>query len=67
MAFKYLDEDVIKKFITSLILPKLDFAVVIWSPHKKKDIRKIERIQRAATQMAPRMKDLLYEKKISTL
>ena len=45
MAFKYLDEEIIKKMIISLIQPKLEYAAVIWSPHKKKDIRKIEIIK----------------------
>ena len=44
MAFKYLDEYMINKFITSLIRPKLEYVAVIWSPHKKKDIDKIEKI-----------------------
>ena len=37
MAFKYLDEEVINKQITSLIQQKLEYAAVIWSPHKEKD------------------------------
>ena len=53
MAFTYLDEERIKNFITSLIRPKLEYAAMIWSQHKKKDIKKIERIQRAAAEMAP--------------
>ena len=48
MAFKYLDEEVINKLITSLIRPKLEYEAVIWSPHKKKHIKKLERLQRAA-------------------
>ena len=51
MAFKYLDEEIIKKLITSLIQSKLEYTVVIWSPHKK-DIKKLGRIQRAARKMA---------------
>ena len=45
----------IKKLITSLIQPKLEYSAVIWSPHKKKDMRKIEGIQRAATEMVPNL------------
>ena len=55
MAFKFLDEKIINKLIKSLIQPKLEYATVIWSPHKK-DIRKNERIQRAATKMAPSLR-----------
>ena len=61
MAFKYLDEEMSKKLITSLIRPKLEYAAVIWSPHKKKDIKKLERRQRAATKIIPSLRDLPYE------
>ena len=67
MAFKYLDEEMIKKLVISLIQPKLEYASVIWSPHKKKDIRKIERIQKTATKMALSLRDLLYEERLSRL
>ena len=55
----------IKKLITSLIGPKLE-QVVIWSPYKR-DIKKIERIQRAATEIAPSLRDLPYKETISRL
>ena len=67
IAFKYLDEEMINKLIMSLIRQKLEYASMIWSPHKKKDIRKHERIQRAATKMAPNLKDLPYEEILSRL
>ena len=38
--------------------PKLEYVAVVWSPHKKKDTRKIERIQRATTKMIPNLRDL---------
>ena len=49
---------------TSVIRPKIEYAAVIWSPHKKKDIRKLERIQRAASKMVPEIKDLTYEERL---
>ena len=67
MAFKYLDEEMIKKLVTSLIQPNLEYAAMIWSPHKKKDIKKIERIQRATTKIALRLRNLPYEKRTSRL
>ena len=48
IAYKYPDEMIIKKLITSLMRSKLEYAAVIWSPHKKKVVKKLERIQRAA-------------------
>lgn len=32
---------------------KLEYAVMVWSPQKKKDLRKLERIQRTTMKMAP--------------
>ena len=66
MAFKYLDEEMINKLITSLLQPKLEYTAVIWSPHKK-DLKNLERIQRATTKMAPSLRDLPYEERISRL
>ena len=54
----------INKSITSLIRPKLEYVAAIWSPHKKKDIKKLERLQRAVTKMAPSLKNLSYEERL---
>ena len=67
MAFKYLnEEEIINNLITSLIRPKLEYVAVIWSPHKK-DIKKIERLQRAATKMSPSLRNLSFEESLSRL
>ena len=50
-----------------MIRPKLEYASIIWSPHNKKDIRKIERIQRAATKMVPSLRDLSYDDRLKRL
>ena len=67
MAFKYLDEEMINKLITSLIRPKLEYAAVIWSPHKKKDLKKLERSQRATTKMVPSLRSFSHEERLSRL
>ena len=36
MGFHFLDKDMMRKIITTMIRPKLEYAEVIWSPHKKK-------------------------------
>ena len=51
----------------TLIRSKLEYVAVIWSPHKKKDIRKIEELQRTATKMAPSLRYLQYEGRLSKL
>ena len=43
MAFNFLDKDMMRKIVTTMIRPKLEYAEVIWSPHQKKacvEIRK---------------------------
>ena len=40
---------------------------MVWSPHKKKDKRKIERIQRIATKMVPELSDLTYEERLKEM
>ena len=54
VAFSYMDKSMMKKIITSIIRPRMEYAAVVWSPNMKKDIRKIERIQKTATKMVPR-------------
>ena len=47
-----------------MIRPKPEYAEVIWSPHKKKHVSKLERIQRIATKMVPELEDLTYEERL---
>ena len=67
MAFSYLDADMMRKLIGSMIRSRLEYAATVWSPHTKKNIRKLERIQRAATKMVPELRDLSYEERLGEL
>ena len=67
VAFHYLDKDMMNKIIATMIRPKLEYAAVVWSPNKKKDIVKLERIQRIATKMVPELKDLEYEERLKEI
>ena len=51
----------------SLICPRLEFAVSVCSPHKKKVIWKIERIQKAATKIALNLTELAYRERLLRL
>ena len=50
-----------RKIITTMIKPKLEYAEVIRSPHKIKHLLKLERIQRIATKVVPDLRELTYE------
>ena len=46
VAFDYMDEDMLRERIVSIIRPGLEYAAVVWSPHLRKHIEKLETIQR---------------------
>ena len=50
-----------------MIRTNLEYAAVVWLPHKKKDIRQLERIQREGTKMLPKLQDLDYEKRLKDI
>ena len=51
----------------TLVAPILEYSSVVWSPHKKEDIRKIERIQQNYSKRLSHTKDLNYHQRLSTL
>ena len=67
VAFNYIDEDMIKKIITTLIRPRLEYAALVWSPNLKKHIRKVESIQRAASKIPLGLRELSYEERLEAL
>ena len=67
MALHFLDKDMMRKIITTMIRPKLEYAEVIWFPHKKKHVLQLEIIQRIATKMVPELEELTYEERLKEM
>ena len=67
MAFQFLDKDIMRKIITTTIRPELESPEVIWSPHKKNHVLKLERIQRIATKMVTELEDLTHKKRLKEI
>ena len=67
IAFNYIDVEMLAKIIKVMIRPKLEYAAVVWSPHLKKHISKLERVQRAATRLVPELRALNYEERLITM
>ena len=67
MAFLYMDEEMVRKLIVSMVRPRLEYAAPVWSPSRKMDIKRLERIQRAATKLAPSLKNKPYEERLERL
>ena len=49
----------------TLVRPILEYGGVIWSPHLKKHINKLEAVQRRATKLIPAMKYLSYKQRLT--
>lgn len=48
-AVTYLEEEMMRKIITTLTQSKLEYEAVVWSPYIGKYIRKLDTVLRAAT------------------
>ena len=58
--FKYKNREMMLPLYKSLVRPHLEDAVQFWSPHLRRDIFKMEKIQRKASKMIPEMIKTLY-------
>ena len=66
-SFKSRDEKMMLQLYKSVVRPHVEFAISSWSPHFKKDIEAIEKIQHRFTRLLPRMKHLSYEDRLVKL
>ena len=57
-------EEIVLKLHKSLIRPHLEYAICAWCPYLKKDIDRLERVQRRITKMIPGLQDLSYENRL---
>ncbi|VDI69439.1 Hypothetical predicted protein [Mytilus galloprovincialis] len=48
-SFDYMDQDMFLTIYKSIVRPLLEYATCVWSLYLKKDIRKLESVQRRAT------------------
>ena len=51
----------------SLVLPHLEYCVIVWNPYLQKEITMLEQIQRSFTSKLEGMKDLNYYQRLKTL
>ena len=48
----------------SLVRPHLEYCIQAWRPHMRKDIDKLERVQRRATRLISEISQLSYEERL---
>ena len=66
-TFEFRSEKVILSLYNSLVRPHLEYCVQFWSPYYRKDIEKLEKVQRRITKMIPRLRNKPYEDRLEEL
>ena len=66
-SFSHLNSRVFKTLFGSFVRPLLEYASVVWSPHLKKHINLIERVQRRATKRVEGLENLPYIERLKRL
>ena len=56
-----------KDLYTGLVRPHLEYGVHVWSPYLRKDITRVEKVQRRATKRIPELRGNEYEKRLQKL
>jgi len=62
--FKVIDKDDFTALYKTNIRPHLEYCIQAWSPHLKKDIECLERIQRRATKLVKGLRKKTYEERL---
>ena len=55
---------IITRLYKALVRPQLEYCVQAWRPYLKKDIEKIEKVQRRATKLISECSNLSYEDRL---
>ena len=66
-SFLNITTDMFTSLYKALVRPVLEYGNLIWAPHYKTDINKLENIQQKATRMVQLLKHLDYEGRLRAL
>ena len=66
-TFKHMDAYIFKKLFCAQVRSHLEYAIQFWAPYLRKDINKIESVQRRATKYIPGYHNLTYSDRLKKL
>ena len=66
-SFSFLDGDLFKKLYTSFVRPHLEYAIPVWSPHLRKQVKILESVQERAIKSVDSMTNLDYKERLKKL
>ena len=66
-TFTYMDVDMFLPLYKTLVRPHLEYANCVWNPFLRKDIDRLEKVQRRATKIIPTLADLPYADRLREL
>ena len=60
----YKENELIIPLYKTIVRPHLEYCIQAWRPYRKKDIDMLERVQRRATKMIPKLRNISYEMRL---
>ena len=66
-TFSQLNHSSLKTLYTAFVRSQLEIFSSTWNPYHKKDIRKLESVQRRATKLLPTIRKLPYDIRLTRL
>ena len=57
----YKEKELLIPLYKTIVRPHLEYCIQAWRPYRKKDIDMLERVQRRATKMIPKLRNISYE------
>ena len=60
----YKEKELIIPLYKTIVRPHLEYCIQAWRPYRKNNIDMLERVQRRATKMIPKLRNISYEMRL---